>query len=256
MSKKNKKHRQSVNELEKAPDSNDAKDETFSFSKEKIEQIVTEVYKKASMSSVSFNVNSTSYEYKRLNDIYNRRLYLYGLIDSPEDYNYLVYGMTASSIVEAIFEINEEDRNVPIKKRAPIILYINSCGGSMVDGFAIISAIAASKTPVYTVNIGQWSSMAFLIGITGDKRYSLPNMTFLLHDGWTGTENSVNKVCDQILFEKHYEKKVVRSHVLKYTKIAKKTYKKIKRKEMYFLPELALKYGVIDEIVDDIDSIL
>lgn len=200
--------------------------------------------------------NLTPYDVLFLEDLENRRLCLFGEINTDDEYDGESGDSSISELIMRIMRYNREDKGIKPKDRKPIMLYINSPGGDVIEVFGLVSAIETSRTPVYTVNIGQWSSMAFLIGITGDKRYSLPNMTFLLHDGWTGAENSVNKVCDQILFEKHYEKKVVRSHVLKYTKIAKKTYKKIKRKEMYFLPELALKYGVIDEIVDDIDEIL
>ena len=47
--------------------------------------------------------------------------------------------------------------------------------------YALVSIIEASKTPIWTINMGQWSSMAFLIGITGHRRLSLPN-DFLIAD--------------------------------------------------------------------------
>lgn len=221
-----------------------------------LEQLASSVVQHANPISTTFAVNLTSREFNHLQEYYDRRLYLYGEINSPNDYIELVRGTTAIDIVESIMNINRVDANIPKSEREPIILYIDSPGGSPVEGFAIIEAIKASKTPVTTVNIGQWSSMAFLIGITGHLRLSLPNMTFLLHDGWNIVSNSSNKVRDRARFDARYEKKVVRKHVLQHTKLSKQEYEKRAREEFYMLTDDALKYGVIDRIVTDINDIL
>lgn len=201
-------------------------------------------------------VNLGGFEYRRLQEYNNRRLYLYGEITPPDDYVDLARNMTAANIVENILNINRADAGIPSSKREPIVLYINSPGGSVLDGFSIIEAIKLSKTPVITVNMGKWESMAFLIGIAGHKRLSLPNMIFLMHDGDTFFMNSTSKVYDGARFYEHYHKRVVREHILKYTNMTKKEYKKRLREEFYMLAGEALKYGMIDKIITDIDDIL
>lgn len=222
-----------------------------------LEQIASLAAQQVSPISTTFAVNLSSREFSHLQEYYDRRLYLYGVIDSQDEYDGMIHSTTATDIVESIMNINRADASLPEgEKREPIMLYINSPGGSPVEGFAIIEAIKASKTPVTTINMGQWSSMAFLIGITGHLRLSLPNMTFLLHDGWNLMANSSNKVRDRARFDARYEKKVIREHVLKHTKLSKQEYKKRAREEFYMLAEDALKYGVIDQIVTDINDIL
>lgn len=192
-------------------------------------------------------------EYENYLDRQDRRLYLTTVID---DAIYDFDMSKSTEIVDDIIAYNREDRDIPREERKPIRLYINSPGGDVRDGFAIVGAIRTSKTPVYTINIGQWSSMAFLIGITGHKRFSLPNMTFLMHDGNNFMFGTTGKVFDQVHFEERYENEVVREHVLKYGKMLAEEYDEKVRKEVYMLPEDALRYGFIDKIVESLDEII
>lgn len=194
-------------------------------------------------------------QYLRMQDARDRRLYLYGEIGAM-DYDLFGGDSVTGWLVEQIMTFNRVDKDTPPHKRRPIRLYINSPGGDLVEGTALISAIELSKTPVYTVNIGQWCSMAFLIGIAGAKRFSLPNATFLMHDGTSGAFGSTSKVQDQMEFEKRFEKEVVKTHVLKHSTMKSVDYDALARVELYMLPEDALERGFIDEIVTDIDDIL
>lgn len=225
------------------------------MSQEDLEQILGEVLGQMG-TSTSCVVNMGGFEYRRIQECNQRRLYLYGEIIPPDDYVDMAHYATAANIIESIININRADIDLPKTERKPIVLYINSPGGTVEDGFAIIETIKLSKTPVITVNVGRWESMAFLIGIAGHWRLSLPNMVFLMHDGRALLMDSANKVRDGARFSERYEKKVIRRHVLKHTKISKKEYKKRAREEFYMLAEDALKYGVIDQIVTDINDIL
>lgn len=207
---------------------------------------------------LNLNVGAGLYEFKRARELNDRRLYLYGTIisiDRAEREDHYDASIT-SYLVEQIFEYNRLDSGIATEDREPIRLYINSPGGEMTEGLALVSAIELSKTPIYTINVGAWSSMAFLIGICGHKRFSLPNMTFLMHDGSTFTFGSANKVQDRIDFEKRVEQEVIKNHVLKHSKMDPVDYDALARVEWYLLPEDALKHGFIDEIVTDLDTIL
>lgn len=206
---------------------------------------------------VKIDIGSHLEEWKRVIDTIERRLYLYGdIMTFDEESDGIIQSSSVSKIVESIMAYNREDKDLPLKERIPVMLYINSPGGDLTEGFSLISAIELSKTPIYTVNMGQWSSMSFLIGITGHKRFSLPYMTFLLHDGSQVAFGSTGKVHDQVEFSRRFEQEVVREHVLKHSRMKKTDYDALSRVEFYMLPEDAKDYGFIDEIVTDIDSIL
>lgn len=62
-------------------------------------------------------------------------------------------------------------------KRDPIKLYINSCGGTIYDMWALIDAIQNSKTPIHTYCMGYAMSAAFDIFLAGHKRYCYKHST-------------------------------------------------------------------------------
>ena len=199
-------------------------------------------------------VNSPE-EYDIIREAENRRLYLYSGIDwLGYENNDLMYTSYCGWLIRQIMKYNREDEGKDA--RAPIILYINCPGGDVVEGFALADAIAASRTQVYTVNTGQWSSMAFMIGITGDKRFSLPHSTFLLHDGDFSARGSTHKVLDRAAFLERFENEVAKKHVLDHSNLTELEYDGIKLKEYYMLPDEALEHGFIDQIIESIDEIL
>ena len=205
----------------------------------------------------AIRLNCTFEEFSIMKDGMERRLNLFGVISSlDEDDDGYSYTSKVGKIVKSIFDYNREDKALPRGRRKPIRLYINSPGGSINEGFALVDAIELSETPVYTINVGEWSSMPFLIGITGHRRLSLKSATFLLHDGSSGAWGSSSKVQDRVKFEERFEKEIVKKHVLKYSKMDEGVYNALVRVEYYMLPEDALKHGFIDEIVTDINSIL
>ena len=73
-----------------------------------------------------------------MEDIKLRRLYINSEIDEE----------ILESIVYHILRYNRIDKDTPTKDRKPIIIYINTPGGSVTDGFSLIDAILNSKTPI------------------------------------------------------------------------------------------------------------
>ena len=202
------------------------------------------------------NINCDLWEFRRAREIEDRRLYLYGeILPVESDDGFYADTSITSFIVEQIIDCNRIDEGLEPEVREPIRLYINSPGGDVTEGFALVSAIELSKTPIYTINMGQWSSMAFLIGITGHKRFSLPAASFLMHDGSTLAFGSTNKAQDKMDFEKRFEQEVVKTHVLKHSNMRSIDYDALARVEYYLLPEDAKERGFIDEIVTDIEAI-
>lgn len=193
---------------------------------------------------LGYNLNNRQLsidDYICLDSLKNRAFFVTGEINS----------CTVDSLVPWIIRFNQEDIHLPIEKRAPIVIYISSPGGSVFDGFTVINAIEHSKTPVWTVNIGYCFSMAFHLLITGHQRFAYKNAVFLHHDGMNSVLDSALKLQDYANFDREYRKRIIMENVINHTKISKKEFLAKERREWYMFSEEALDKGVIDHIIDD-----
>lgn len=179
-----------------------------------------------------------------LKDLKQRKLFL------SED----ICQETVEDAVRHIMQFNREDAEIPPEERKPILLYLNSNGGDVDAGFMLIDIILASKTPVYTINLGYQYSMGFLIGLAGHKRYATINAKFLHHDGTNVVVNSGAKVKDQMKFQDKVEARI-KEYVLSRTQITPAEYDKRLRQEWYLFAADAKKYGMVDFIVREDCSI-
>lgn len=150
-----------------------------------------------------------------------------------------------------ILRYNRLDKDIPIEKRKPIIIYINSPGGNVSDGYSLIDAIRLSKTPVYTVNLALAASMGFLIFIAGHKRYAMPHSEFLMHDGSTMGFDSTAKMRDRMEFETVELEKMTKEYIQSCTNIDDELYDAKYRCEWYFLPRKAKEIGAVDYIIGE-----
>ena len=188
-----------------------------------------------------------------LNDS-DRRLYLMSEIASSSNKNGGLALSTASQIVDDIIAYNRQDKGISPSARDPILLYINSPGGDFIEGFAIVSAIKASKTPVWTVNVGQWSSTAFLIGITGHRRLSLRYAMFLMHDD-IPFPSAVYPSELEAKMELN-KRLVIRGIVLSHSKMKATEYDSKAHDGFCMLSGDAKRFGFIDDIVESLDEII
>lgn len=180
-----------------------------------------------------------------IEDINNRHLFLASDVNEE----------TAGALIYHIIRYNRLDKDIPQKERTPIILYINSPGGSVVDGYGLIDVIRESITPVYTVNQALCASMGFLIFIAGHKRYSMKRSEFLMHDGSTCAWDSTAKMKDRMDFEMGQLERMTKDYIMERTAITSELYDTKYRVEWYFLPEEAKKHNVVDYIVGEDCSI-
>ena len=157
---------------------------------------------------------------------------------------------SAKEIIQHISDINEDDFGK--EERFPIQLKINSIGGSMYDGFAIIGAIESSETPVYTYGYGAIMSMALPILVSGVKRFAHPLTTFMYHE-CLDTFGHYEKVSilKENLDETERVMEMYDDHILSKTSFTKKQLDKVKKGKFdwYFDINEAIKYKVIDQII-------
>jgi ATP-dependent Clp protease protease subunit len=157
---------------------------------------------------------------------------------------------SAQNIIQHISDINEDDFGK--EERLPIQLKINSIGGSMYDGFAIIGAIESSETPVYTYGYGAIMSMALPILVSGVKRFAHPLTTFMYHE-CLDTFGHYEKVSilKENLDETERVMEMYDDHILSKTSFTKKQLDKVKKGKFdwYFDINEAIKYKVIDQVI-------
>jgi ATP-dependent Clp protease protease subunit len=155
---------------------------------------------------------------------------------------------SVNDIIEVIYAINEED----IKKTMaePIKLIINSFGGELYSGLALIDVIDSSRTPIYTVCHGSAMSMALVVFAAGHKRFASKYATFMYHEASYPAEGKVMHH-KQELKEVSRTDKICDEYFLSKTKFTAKQLKDIrdKRSEWYFDVKVAQKYGLVDEII-------
>jgi ATP-dependent Clp protease protease subunit len=174
-------------------------------------------------------------------DLNERTLFINDDIDETI-VNYLAY---------YIRMFNIEDKDIKFDDRKPIKVFINSNGGLLNETMHCCDLIKLSKTPVYTICQSKAYSSGGLLLISGHKRYCYPSSTYLLHNGSTGMGGKTDTVFDTLEFQKKYEKKV-KDLVISCTKFTPKEYDKNYRVELYLDSEDMLKYGVIDEVLEEI----
>lgn len=62
-----------------------------------------------------------------------------------------------------------------------INIYINSYGGSVLDGLAIFDTAKLLSSPIRTVCVGKACSMGFILMLMGQTRCSTKNARFMIH---------------------------------------------------------------------------
>ena len=183
-----------------------------------------------------------------LQDLKKRKMYL----------NCEITQGSVASIVRHILQFNAEDNGIVPEVRQPILLYIISEGGDVDAGFELIDAIQNSKTPVYTINLGYWYSMGFLIGLSGHKRYATKNAKVLMHDGSNFIYNSSAKARDQMRFNDRVEERI-KEYVLSRSNLGGDEYDAKLRVEWYMFADEAKERGFVDCIIGedcDIDEVI
>lgn len=151
---------------------------------------------------------------------------------------------TASYMTQVLLHLSELDPTKPIQ------VFINSGGGSVIDGFAIINVMQSIAAPVYTCAKGMAASMAALILSAGEKgfRYSLPDSVIMIHEGSTGSQGTTSNFKSYSKFSERIEERA--NKLL--AKTTGKTIKQIQKDtivDLWMFPEDAIEYGLIDKVV-------
>ena len=138
-----------------------------------------------------------------------------------------------------------------LEKCEEINLYINSGGGSVYSGNAIISVMNHIKTPVNTVCLGMIASMGTQIFASGTgERRALPNTRIMIHSVSSGSKGDYHTLKVDFYETEYLQEKLMRE-LADCTK-GKSSYDDIvllTQRDKYLSPEEAIEIGIVDTIV-------
>ncbi len=151
----------------------------------------------------------------------------------------------ANSVVAQLLFLESEDPDKDIN------IYINSPGGVVTSGLAIYDTMQYIKPQVSTICVGLAASMAaiLLAGGAKGKRLALPNAEVMIHQPLGGAQGQASDIeirAKNILKTKERMNRILAAHTGKELRtIAKDT-----DRDNYMTAEEALKYGLIDKIIE------
>ncbi len=127
----------------------------------------------------------------------------------------------------------------------PIVLRINSGGGSLASGFAIIDTMKMLHSPVITCVTGYACSMAGIISVAGVQRVMTKHAIWMAHDIFAYEGDYVTKLIDSAEFLKKLQKRVF-EFLGKHTKLSQAELTKARNGELWMFADEAKKKGVCD----------
>jgi len=175
---------------------------------------------------------------ERAYDIYSRLLkerivFLGGGIDDD----------IANLIIAQLLFLESED------PKKDISLYINSPGGSVTAGLAILDTMNHVKPNVSTVCVGMAASAAAVILSAGEKgkRYALPNAEVMIHQPWGGAQGQATDIeitAKHIIATRERLNKILAKNT---GQPVEKIEKDVDR-DYFMMADEAKKYGIIDSV--------
>ena len=96
----------------------------------------------------------------------------------------------ANSVVAQLLFLQAQD------SKKEVSMYINSPGGSVTAGLAILDTMRMISCPVATYCVGQAASMGAVLLAAGEKgkRHALPNARIMIHQPWGGAQGKASDI--------------------------------------------------------------
>jgi len=178
-------------------------------------------------------------EGERAYDIYSRLLkdrivFVTGEIDTE----------MANTVVAQLLFLEKENSNEDIH------MFINTPGGVITAGMAILDTMNYIKCDISTIAVGMAASMGSILLANGKKgkRYALPNSKILIHQPIGGAEGQASDIA--IAAEE-----ILKTRKMLYEFLAEKTGKDVKDierdadRDKYFTAQEAKEYGLVDKVI-------
>ncbi|HBD84667.1 MAG TPA: ATP-dependent Clp protease proteolytic subunit [Dehalococcoidia bacterium] len=155
-----------------------------------------------------------------------------------------IYDQIANNIIAQLLFLDRED------PERDISLYINSPGGVISSGLAIMDTMRLIRPDVSTICVGMTASMATVLLCAGakGKRYALTNSTVHMHQALTSAQGQASDIeiaAREILRQQDIIRTVI-------SEATGQTYEKIATdsdRDFYLSADQAQEYGLIDEVL-------
>jgi len=135
-----------------------------------------------------------------------------------------------------------------LNNKLPILLWINSPGGYVNEGYAIINTFRAVKSKIITVINGEACSMASIIASCGDERCITVNSWWMGHDMTAGIVDYSRKIESRAKMIKRLWEQLERT-LIQHTKLSKEDLLELRNGELWLSAEEAVAKGVVDRVV-------
>ncbi|MFC6324283.1 ATP-dependent Clp endopeptidase proteolytic subunit ClpP [Companilactobacillus baiquanensis] len=176
---------------------------------------------------------------ERAYDIYSRLLKDRIIMLSGE-----VNSQMANTVIAELLFLDAQDSDKDIS------MYINSPGGSVTDGLAIVDTMNFVKSDVQTIATGLAASMGSVILSSGTKgkRFALPNSTVLIHQPLGGAQGQQTEI--EIAAQEILKTRKRLNHIL--ADNSGQSFEKLQKdtdRDNYMTAQEAKDYGLIDNIM-------
>jgi len=129
-----------------------------------------------------------------------------------------------------------------------IKLRINSYGGSVFAGLAVLDTIRNLKSDVYTYVDGSAASAATIISVAGAKRFIGKNSMMLIHQLSHGSYGKFSELEDDMENNRRLMK-TIKDIYKQYTKVPMKSIDEILKHDLWFDSAKCLEFGLVDQVL-------
>jgi len=176
------------------------------------------------------------------------------VVDFSHNRIYFYSGVTRPKILKlnkGIFNLNTNmlAKSGPLGyDPPPIILHINSYGGSVFAGLSAVDYIKNSKIPVHTIIDGCAASAATLMSCVAHRRYMHKNACMLVHQLSGLVWGKFQEMKDDMENSEMLMKKI-KDIYKQHTKIPQHEMDNILKHDIWWEAEKCLEYGLVDELI-------
>ena len=150
----------------------------------------------------------------------------------------------ANTVIAQLLFLEKENPDEDIQ------MFINSPGGHITDGMAILDTMNYIKCDVSTIAVGLAASMGSFLLANGakGKRFALPNSKIHIHQPLGGVSGQASDIAIEA-------QEILKIRESLYKMLAKQTGKTIKQiekdadRDKYFTAQEAKEYGLIDKVI-------
>ena len=146
-------------------------------------------------------------------------------------------------VVAQLVHLNNEN------PKSPIVMVINSGGGVVTSGYAILDTMKALEAPIVTFAVGHAESMAAILLASGEKgrRFCAPNARIMIHQ----PHHSMSGMTSDILIKATKAEETRNALTMSLVEMTGKTFDEVEKaldRNTYLFAESAKQFGIVDRV--------